>query len=104
MFIETLSFICLLECGCAVFNSAHMSYLKKLESIRHQGLRVFLGVSRTSPMQSLYVEANEPHLYLRFDKLCIQHALKLRRNPDKPAYDVVLTPSCMIFMIINLLQ
>ena len=39
-------------------------------------------------MQSLYVEANEPPLYLRFDKLCIQYALKLRSNPDNPADDV----------------
>ena len=41
-------------------------------------------------MQSLHVEANYPPLYLRFDKLCIQYALKLRSNPDNPAYDVVL--------------
>ena len=43
----------------------------------------------TSPMQSLYVEANEPSLYLRFDKLCVQYALKFKSNPDNPAYDVV---------------
>ena len=43
-------------------------------------------------MQSLYVEANESPLYLRFDKLCIQYALKLRSNPDNPAYDVVFNP------------
>ena len=42
-------------------------------------------------MQSLYVEANEPPLYLRFDKLCVQYALKLRSNPDNPAY-VVFNP------------
>ena len=40
----------------------------------------------------LYVEANKPPLYLRFDKLCIQYALKLRSNPDNPAYDVVFNP------------
>ena len=39
-------------------------------------------------MQSLFVEAYEPSLYLRFDKLCIQYALKLRSNYDNPAYDV----------------
>ena len=43
-------------------------------------------------MQSLYVEANEPPLYLRFDKLCIQYALKLRSNPDNAAYNVVFNP------------
>ena len=43
-------------------------------------------------MESLYVEANEPPLYLRFDKLCIQYALKLRNNPDNPVYDVIFNP------------
>ena len=75
-----------LEYGCAVFRSARKSYLKKLEPIQNQGLRICLGAFRTSPMQSLYVEANEPPLYL---KLCVQYALKLRSNPDNPVYDVV---------------
>ena len=81
-----------LEYGCAVFSSARKSYLRKLEPIQNQGLRIYLGAFRTSPMQSLYVEANEPPLYLRFDKLCIQYALKLRSNPDNPAYNVVFNP------------
>ena len=49
-----------LDYGCAVFSSARKSYLKKLEPIQNQGLRICLGAFRTSPMQSLYVEANEP--------------------------------------------
>ena len=43
-------------------------------------------------MQSLYVEANERPLYLRFDKLCVQYALKLRSNPGNPVYEVVFNP------------
>ena len=90
-----------MEYGCAVFSSAHKSYLKKLESIQNQGLRICLGAFRTSPMQSLYVEANEPPLYLKFNKLCIQYALKFRSNPDNPAYGVVFNPQFMIFMTRN---
>ena len=41
-----------LEYGCAVFSSARKSYLKKLEPIQNQGLRICLGAFRTSPMQS----------------------------------------------------
>ena len=81
-----------LDYGCAVFSSACKSYLKKLEPIQNQGLRICLGAFRTSPMQSLYVEVNKPPLYLRFDKLCVQYALKLRSNPDNPAYDVGFNP------------
>ena len=78
-----------LEYGSAVFSSICKSYVKKLEPIQNQGLRICLGAFRTSTMQSLYIEANEPPLYLRFDKLCVQYALKLRSNPDNTAYDVV---------------
>ena len=81
-----------MEYGCAVFSSARKSYLKRLEPIRNQGLRICLGAFRTSPKESLCVEANKPPLYLRFDKLCIQYALKLRSNPDNPTYDVVFNP------------
>ena len=56
-------------------------------------LRNCLGAFRTSAMQILYVEANEPPLCLRFEKLYIEYALKLRSNPDNPAYVVVLTLS-----------
>ena len=84
------AFVCSrMEYSCAVFSSACKSYLNKLEPIHNQGLRICLGAFRTSPLQSLNVEANEPPLYLRFDKLCIQYALKLRSNPDNPAYNVV---------------
>ena len=70
-------FVCSrMEYGCAAFSSAHKSYLKKLEPIQNQGLRICLGAFRTSPMQSLYVEANKPPLYLRFDKLCIQYEIE----------------------------
>ena len=47
-----------LKYGCAVFSSACKSYLKKLEPIQNQGLRICLGSFRTSPMESLYIEAN----------------------------------------------
>ena len=87
------SFVCSrLEYSCAVFSSVCKSYLKKLKPIQNQGLKICLGAFRTSPMQSLYVEANEPPLYLRFDKLCIQYALKLRSNPNNPGYGVVFNP------------
>ena len=81
-----------MEYGCAVFSSARKSYLRALELIQNQGLRICLGAFRTAPMQSLYVEANELPLYLRFDKLCIQYALKLRSFPDNPTYDVTFNP------------
>ena len=51
-----------LDYGCIVYGSAHPSYIKLLDTVHHQGLRLSLGAFRTSPVESLYVEANEPSL------------------------------------------
>ena len=38
--------------------------VSQLDPIHHQGLRIALGAFRTSPAQSLYLEAHEPSLAL----------------------------------------
>ena len=48
-----------LDYGSIVYGSARPSYLKMLNTIHHQGLRLALGAFRTSPVESLYVEAGE---------------------------------------------
>ena len=58
--------------------------------ILNQGLRLALGAFRTSPVNSLYVEANEPSLNLRRKKLSLQFHLKLKSNPNNPSHEIVL--------------
>jgi ribonuclease HI len=82
-----------LDYGCFVYGSARQSYIKKLDTIHHQGLRLVLGAFRTSPIQSLYAEANEPSLYIRRRKLAMQYFIKLKSNPKNPTYNVVFNPS-----------
>ena len=67
---------------------AHLitSYLKALDAIHHQGLGLCLGTFRTSPVDSLYVEGNEPTLDLRRLKLTMQYIVKLKANIDNPTY------------------
>ena len=48
-----------------------------LDPIHNQGLRLALGAFRTSPVASLYVEADEPSLYSRREKLSLQYAIRL---------------------------
>ena len=48
-----------------------------LDPIHNQGLMLALGAFRTSPVASLYVEADEPSLYLRREKLSLQYAIRL---------------------------
>ena len=81
-----------LDYGCIVYGSARKSYLKRLETIQNQSLRLCLGAFRTSPVASLHVEADELPMELRREKLALQYALKLSANPSNPAYNVTFKP------------
>jgi len=82
-----------LDYGCIVYGSAAKSYLELLDPIHNQGLRLCLGAFRTSPVESLYVEANEPSLSYRREKLALQYAVKLRSCPSNAAYNSVFQPN-----------
>ena len=60
-----------LDYGCIVYGSARPSYLKMLNTIHHQGLRLALGAFRK--VESLYVEAGELPLEQRRIKLSLQY-------------------------------
>ena len=81
-----------MDYGSIVYGSARKSYLKSLDTIHHQGLRLALEAFRTSPVESLYAESNEPSLYIRREKLSLQYVTKLAANPRNSAYDCVFNP------------
>ena len=81
-----------LDYRCIVYGSARKSYIKLLDTIHHQGLRLSLGAFRTSPVESLYVAANEPSLEDRRIKLSLQYATKLKAYPSNPAHNCVFEP------------
>ena len=81
-----------LDYGSVIYGSARKSYLKQLDTIHHQGLRLALGAFRTSPVPSLYVEADEPSLSERQIKLSLQYITKLKANLSNPAYNCVFHP------------
>ena len=64
-----------------------------LDPIHNQGLRLALGAFRTSPVASLYVEADEPSLCSRREKLSLQYAIRLAANPSNPAHEVTFPPN-----------
>ena len=78
-----------LDYASPIYGSARASYLKILDPIQNEGLRIAMGAYRTSPAESLCAEANEPPLELRRKKLSLQYALKLSSTPDNPAFDAV---------------
>ena len=62
---------------------------RSLDTIHHQGIRLALGAFRTSPADSLLVEANEPSLNDLREQLSLQFALKLKSNRSNPTYNTV---------------
>ena len=78
-----------LDYGCIVYGSACPTYLKQLNSIQNQALRLCLGAFRSSPVHSLHVEADELPLKFRRQKLSLQYGLKLKSHPVNPAYEFV---------------
>src|SRR5688572_17312369 len=72
-----------LDYGSIVYGSARKSYLKMLDPIQTLSLRLCLGAFRTSPVESLQVEANEPSLISRRNKLTTQYVIKVKANPTK---------------------
>ena len=47
---------------------------------------------RTSPVESLYVEANEAPLSLTREKLALQYYIKLQSCPSNPAFECTIDP------------
>ena len=62
-----------------------------LDTVHNQGLRLALGAFRTPPVSSLNVEAYEPLLWLRREKLSLQYAIRAA-NPFNPAFEVTFPP------------
>ena len=60
-----------------------------LNPIQNQGLRLALGAYRTSPIESLHVEANELPLDLRRKKLSLQYAIKISSTPENPVHNCI---------------
>jgi len=68
-----------LDYSAIVYVSVRKSYLKILEPVANQALRLCLGAYRTSPVSNLQVLAHEPPLELRREQLSLQYCRKL--NP-----------------------
>ena len=81
-----------LDYGSFIYGSARASYIKTLDPIHNQGLRLCLGAFITSPMESLYVKANEESLYRRRGRLSLQYALKLKSMPNPPTHRSIYQP------------
>ena len=67
--------------------------MRELETIHNQVLRLVLGAFPTSPVESLYSEANECSLSLRREKLAKQYYTKLYSCTTNSAHECVFSPN-----------
>ena len=72
--------------GCIVYGTASNTNLRQLDSIHNSGLRLALGAFCTSPVSSLYTEANEAPFEERRLKLSMHYYVKTRACIDNPAH------------------
>ena len=68
------------------------SYLAVLDPIANHDMRLCSGAFKTSPIESLQVETSEPSLETRRLKLSLQYYMKMKANPENPAYSCVVNP------------
>ena len=74
-----------LDYGCIVYGTASNTNLRQLDRIHNAGLRLALGAFCTSPVSSMYTEANEAPLEKRRLKLSMNYYLQTRACTDNPA-------------------
>ena len=76
-----------IDYGCIVYGTASNTKLQQLDSIHISGLRLALGAFCTSPVSSLYTEANEAPLEERRLKVSMHYYVKTTRACiDNPAH------------------
>ena len=71
-----------LDYGAQIYSSACPTYLKSLDPIHNEALRIATGAFRTSPVASLRVEADCPSLDLSREELCLRYLFRLRGSQD----------------------
>ena len=86
-----------LDYGSIVYGGACESDLRRLSVVQNTALRLSLGAFCTSPIVSLEVEANEPPMELRRERLALLYAMKVRANPNSPVYKCLFESDPNIF-------
>ena len=69
-----------MDYGYQLYHKASSGRQKKLNSIHKEGIRIYTGIFRMSPVESLHTEACDPILELRRNKLGLRFLYRLRSN------------------------
>lgn len=83
-----------LDYGAVVYQSATPSALKMFDPVHNLGIRLATGAFRTSPVESLCVEANEWPLILQRTFLSLTYFLRINANTEHPSYKTINDTTC----------
>lgn len=78
-----------LDYGAVIYQSATPSTLKTLDPVHHLGIRLATGAFRTSPVESLYVEANEWSLHFQRSSSSFLYFIKVNADNNHPTYHAI---------------
>ena len=73
-----------LDYACEIYSSACKTKLKELDVVHNLGLRICIGAYRTSPVESIYVDAGELPLHLRREELGLRYLQRLKSSVNNP--------------------
>lgn len=66
-----------IDYGCIAYSTAKNSYLKSIDTIQNNAIRIATGAFKSSPIKSLHCIANEPPLTHRRKNLTLSYAIKV---------------------------
>ena len=78
-----------IDYGSVVYSLGDAKALSSIDVIHRHGIRLCLGAFKTTRIESLYAEAFEPPLEFRREELAMRYALKIKSNPNNPAYESI---------------
>ena len=86
-----------LDYACQIYSSAAKSHLKELDVVHNLGLRICTGAFRTSPVESIYIDAGDLPLDLRREELGIRYITRLKSSSQNPSYKVLGSCNMSLF-------
>ena len=69
-----------MDYGCQLYNIGSAGRIKKLDRIHREGIIIYTGAFRTSPVEVLHVKTNNPPLKLRRNKLGLRFLYKTKKQ------------------------
>ena len=83
-----------LDYGLPIYASASDTLLKSLNTIATEAIRIATGAFKSTPLETLYILANEMNLENRRNYLALRYFYKIKSQLDNPANKFLIPIPC----------